>query len=245
MLFYILFFTFLASIASLLLVSMLLLSKTLIKNLSFSLVAFAAGALLATGFLETMKEAMDLAGEKVLLWVTLSFTAFFLIERLFLSLHHHEEAGEHGFKLPTPLLIFGDALHNFIDGMSIAATFLVSFPAGVVTTVAVFAHEIPHELGDFAILIHKGWSRKKVLLFNFLSGFAAVLGAIIAFYLGMQFQAIIPVLLAITTGNFIYLSATDLLPEIHHRTEKGVAVRHSVYFVLGIATVVVLIKLLG
>lgn len=249
MLGYILLFTFLASIVSLLLVAILLLHKTLIHKTSFLLVSFAAGALLATGFMETLKEAVEIAGDKAFLWTTISIAMFFLIERLFISLHHHDEEDpsidSEKLKLPTSLLLFGDGLHNFIDGMSIAAGFLVSFQLGLVTSIAVFIHEIPHELGDFGILINKGWSRGRVLLFNALTGATSLAGALIAFYVGSQFDNIIPVLLAITTANFIYLSATDLLPEIHHRAKKSFAVRYTLSFFAGIFLIAILIKILG
>lgn len=246
MLAYILFFTFFASILSLLIVAFLLLHKTLIHKISFYLVSFAAGALLATAFLETMKEAVEMGGEKVYLWVTLSIAGFFLIEKVFLSLHHHEDIDEkEKLKLPVPFLLFGDALHNFIDGTAIAASFLVSFPLGLMTSIAVFVHEIPHELGDFGILIHKGWSRLKVVKFNIFTGLTAFLGAILTYYLGKEFHAILPLLLAITTGNFIYLSMTDLLPEIHHQTEKKLAINHVISFLLGIFLIVLLTKLVG
>ena len=245
----ILFFTFLASIVSLFLVSILLLKEKVIHRISFSLVSFAAGALLATAFLDTMKEAIKLAGEAVFLYVTLSFAAFFIIERLFVFIHHHDEdtapKEEGEFKIPTPLLLFGDALHNFIDGTSIAASFLVSLPLGIVTSTTVFIHEIPHELGDFGILIHKGWGRGQVLWFNVASGFAAILGALLAFYLGNVFDKAVPVLLAITTGNFIYLSATNLVPEIHNKAKQSLAVKESFFFILGILLIAFLIQILG
>lgn len=249
MLFNILLFTILASLLSLFLVAILLLHKTLIHKTSFLLVSFAAGALLATGFMETLKEAVELAGENVFLWTTISIAGFFLIERLFISLHHHDEEDpavkSEGIKLPTSLLLFGDGLHNFIDGMSIAAGFLVSFQLGLVTSLVVFIHEIPHELGDFGILIHKGWGRAEVLWFNAATGVMAILGAILAFYLGKQFDNIIPILLSITTANFIYLSATDLLPEIHHKAKRSFAVKYTTSFLLGIFMIVFLIKILG
>lgn len=224
---------------SLFLVGILLLHKTLIKKISFKLVAFAAGALLATGFLDTMKEATEIAGEGIFIWVVLSIAGFFLIERLFLHLHHHDDDEEHpdDLRLPVGLLIFGDALHNFIDGASIAASFLVSFPIGIITTLAVFVHEIPHELGDFGILIHKGWARKKVFLFNFLTGLAGLLGTLVAFAIGSHAEGIVAILLAITSGNFIYLSATDLLPEIHHHSKKNPATSHVIFFLLGIGII--------
>lgn len=239
----ILFFTFLATIVSLFLVAILLLHKTLIQKISFSLVAFAAGSLLATGFLDTMKEAVAQAGDSVFLWVTLSIAVFFLIERMFIFLHHHDDESEK-LRMPTAFLLFGDAMHNFIDGMSIAASFLAGFPVGIVTSVAVFVHEIPHELGDFGILIHKGWGRGKVLWFNIFTGFAAILGALFGYFLGSEFKHAVPLLLAITTGNFIYLSATDLLPEIHHKAEKNLAFVYTAFFFLGIILVALLIRFL-
>lgn len=248
MLLNILFFTFLASIVSLFLVSILLLKEQVIHRISFSLVAFAAGALLATAFLDTMKEAINLAGESIFLYVTVSFAAFFVIERLFVFIHHHDEdtapKEELGFKIPIPLLLFGDGLHNFIDGASIAASFLVSFPLGLVTSLTVFIHEIPHELGDFGILIHKGWSRGRVLGFNIISGFAAIAGALLAFYLGNVFDKATPILLAITTGNFLYLSAANLVPEIHNKAKQSLAIKESFSFIFGIVLIALLIQLL-
>jgi zinc and cadmium transporter len=249
MLFNILFFTFLASIVSLFLVAILLLHKTLIHKTSFLLVSFAAGALLATGFLETLKEAVSIAGDSAFLWTTISFAMFFLIERLFISLHRHTEEDSldtsEEIKVPTPFLLFGDGLHNFIDGMSIAAGFLVNFQLGLITSIAVFVHEIPHELGDFGILIHKGWGRAEVLWINAATGAVSILGAIAAFYLGKQFNNIVPILLSITTANFLYLSATGLLPEIHHKAQKSFAVKYTISFLLGIFLVAILTRVLG
>lgn len=236
---YIILFTLLAGGISLALVGVLLLHKTLVRKLSFLLVSFAAGSLLATAFLETMKEALHDGGENVFLWVVLSIAGFFLIERLILHLHHHDEDDEHqdDMRLPTGVLIFGDALHNFIDGASIAASFMVSFPVGLITSIAIFVHEIPHELGDFGILLHKGWSRKKVFIFNGLTGVAGVVGALLAYAAGGYITNLIPILLAITTGNFIYLSATDLLPEIHHHSKTNPAFWSVFFFLAGIGVI--------
>lgn len=249
MLGYTLLFTFLASIVSLFLVATLLMNKTFIHKTSFLLVSFAAGALLATGFMETLKEAVDIAGADVFLWTTISIAMFFLIERLFISLHHHDEEDpaidSEKLRLSTSLLVFGDGLHNFIDGMSIAAGFLVNFQLGLVTSVAVFIHEIPHELGDFGILIHKGWSRAGVLWLNAATGATSILGAIVVFYLGKQFNNVVPVLLSIAAANFIYLSATDLLPEIHHRAKKSFAIKYTASFFMGIFLIAALIKILN
>jgi len=249
MLLNILLFTFLASIVSLFLVALLLLHKTLIHKSSFLLVSFAAGALLATGFMEVLKEAVKIAGADAFLWTTISFAMFFLIERLFVFLHHHDKEdplhGKENLRIPTAFLMFGDGLHNFIDGMSIAAGFLVNFQLGLVTAIAVFVHEIPHELGDFGILIHKGWSRAGVLWLNAATGIVSILGAIVVFYLGKQFENIVPILLSITAANFIYLSATNLLPEIHHKAKRSFAVKYTTSFFMGIILIAFLIQVLG
>lgn len=245
MLIYILSFTFLASIISLLLVSVLLLNRKIINQYSFYLVSFGAGALLAAAFMDTLKEALELGGESVYLWVTFAVGGFFFIERIFHFFHHQDDDEDEKLKLPVPFLLFGDALHNFIDGVSIATSFLVSIPLGIVTSVAVFVHEIPHELGDFGILLHKGWGRMKVLKFNIATGFASIIGALLAFFLGSAFKHIIPLLLAITTANFIYLSATNLLPEIHHKAKKDLALIDVSFFFLGIIFVTLLIRMLG
>jgi zinc and cadmium transporter len=164
-------------------------------------------------------------------------------------MHHHgeenPEAAEDEMRLPTAFLIFGDGMHNFIDGISIASSFLVSFPLGMVTTIAVFVHEIPHELGDFGILLHKGYGWQKILLFNLLTGIAAIGGALLAFYIGNAFTKVLPIFLSITTANFLYLSATDLLPEIHTKAKKSLAMNETLFFVLGILLIWGLIQILG
>lgn len=239
---YILLFTFIATVISLLLVGLLLFHRTLLHKVSFTLVSFAAGALLATAFLDTFPEALEKGGQSVFLWVLISIAAFFIIERLFLVIHHHDDDEEHqeSVKMPTAFLLFGDGMHNFIDGASIAASFLVSVPLGIVTSIAVFIHEIPHELGDFGILLNKGIGRGKVLGYNLLTGVAALAGALIAFYVGDKFKDMVPVLLSITTGNFIYLSATDLLPEIHHHSKKHPGWVNTISFLLGILLIYLL-----
>jgi zinc and cadmium transporter len=234
----ILLFTFLASIVSLVLVGILLLHKQLIHKVSFYMVSFAAGSLLATAFTDTMPEAVD-GSSNAYIYMTLFIGLFFLIERVFLHIHHHDE-GNHKMKLPIPFLIFGDALHNFIDGVSIASTFLVSFPVGIVTTIAVFIHEIPHELGDFGILLHVGYTRKKVLIINMFTGIAAIAGALIGYMLGSAIHGLLPILLALTTGNFLYLSLSDLLPEIHVDVKGKEAFYHVSSFFLGILFIIIL-----
>lgn len=241
-LFYILFFTFIASIASLFLVAFLLLHEKWIRKVAFYLVSFGAGALLATGFTDTLPEAVKLSENSFLL-TTLFIALFFLIERIFMHFHHHEHEEGSKLRLPVSFLLFGDALHNFIDGISIATTFLVSFPLGLITTTAVFIHEIPHELGDFGILLHAGYSRKKVLGFNALTGLTAFIGALLGFYFGEKIHGSLPVLLSLTSANFIYLSLADLLPEIHEQVKKD-AIKHVSLFFAGVILMLLLTQFL-
>lgn len=242
MLLIILFFTFIASIASLFLVAFFLMHEKWIRKIAFYLVSFGAGALLATGFTDTLPEAVILSKDSFL-YTTLFIALFFLIERVFMHFHHHENEADKKLRLPVSFLLFGDALHNFIDGISIATTFLVSFPLGIVTTTAVFVHEIPHELGDFGILLHSGYSRKKVLGFNILTGIAAFIGAILGFYFGQKINGALPVLLSLTSANFIYLSLADLLPEIHEQAKKDV-IKHVGLFFAGVILVLALTQFL-
>ena len=234
----IIFYTFLASIASLFFVAIFLLHEKAIRKLSFYLVSFAAGALLSAGFTDTMPEAVD-KNVNSFIYVTLFIALFFLIERIFLDIHHHER-DEKQLRLPLSFLLFGDALHNFIDGISIAATFLISFPLGIITAVAVFVHEIPHELGDFGILLHLGYSRGKVLGFNILTGITALIGASLGYLLGKQIDGSLSILLSLTTGNFIYLSLSDLLPEIHEKAKGKSTYIHLAFFLFGVGFILIL-----
>ena len=199
------------------------------------MVAFAAGALLTTGFLDTMPEAIE-ASEKSFLTITIFIALFFLVEKVLLGMHHHhpKKSEEEKLRMPLSFLLFGDALHNFIDGVSIASTFLVSFPLGVVTSAAVFVHEIPHELGDFGILIHMGYERLKVLGFNALTGLGAIFGAIGGFYLSSKIEGLLPILLSLTTANFVYLALSDLIPEVQERSKKDGSFLTALSFLLGI-----------
>lgn len=236
----ILLFTFFSMILSLILVSGFLWSKKFMNRITFYLVSFAAGALLATGFSDTLPEAVEM-NEHAFIYTTIGIAIFFIIERIFLNFHHHEEKSkkEH-IRVPVSFLIFGDILHNFIDGISIAATFIVSVPLGILTSIAVFAHEIPHELGDFGLLLQMGYSRKKVFLFNFLTGLVAFAGALFGYFLTNSIGSVVSVLLAITSANFIYLSLSDLIPEIHHRSTNKTGLYHIISFLLGIGLVLIL-----
>lgn len=253
---YILFFTLIGSVFSLIGGIILLYREKTALKFSHFLAAFAAGTLLGTVFFdllpESVNEAEHLVGKGLLsdetnifLFVLVGILGFFLLERFVHWFHHHQhEYQEEKVKPTVPLIILGDSIHNFIDGVVIAATFLVSIPLGIVTTLAVAAHEIPQEIGDFGLLLHKGLKRKKVLLVNFFSALTAIAGALIAFWLGERVETILPILLAVTAGFFIYIAASDLIPEIHHENRKGFAAVETSLMFLGVATIWIFITLL-
>jgi zinc and cadmium transporter len=201
---------------------------------------FAAGALLGTAFIDLLPEAAEGGGPGVAGWALVGMLAFFFLERFVHEFHHqhtHVE-GEHTHRSATvPMMIIGDTLHNSIDGVVIAGTFLVSIPLGVATTIAVSMHEIPQEIGDFGLLLHRGVSRKRVIIYNVLSALATVVAALITYFIGKSVIAVLPIFLAVTAGFFIYIAASDLIPELHQR-RQGTAGRLDPFVLLaGIALI--------
>lgn len=244
---YILLFTLLGSVLSIIGGVVLLFKKELTLKISHLLISFAAGTLLGTAFFDLLPEAAEDSGEtNIFFWTLIGLLMFFVLERFIHWFHYHsEERAEHGKIEPAiPLIIFGDTLHNFIDGVVIAATFLVSVPLGIITALAVAAHEIPQEIGDFAILLHKGLSKKRVLIINFLSALASITGALLMFFLRGELEAILPLSLSLTAGFFIYIASSDLIPEIHHEKRKGFAFYEAVLLFTGVFLVWFLVGLL-
>jgi zinc and cadmium transporter len=251
---YIIIFTLIGSVFSLIGGILLLFKEKTTLKYSHFLAAFAAGTLLGTVFFDLLPEAIEEAeyvyselgySINIFFWTLLGFLSFFLIERFIHWFHHHQhEFTDEAVKPTVPLIITSDTVHNFIDGVVIASTFLVSIPLGVVTTLAVAIHEIPQEIGDFGILLHKGMRRKKIIIVNFLSALAALLGALIAYLLGERIEASLPILLSITAGFFIYISASDLIPEIHHENRRGFALVETLLLFLGVGTIWIFISLL-
>ena len=247
---YILLFTFISSIGSLIGGIILLAKEKFAAKISHFLSAFAAGALLATAFFdllpESLEEAKHLAQEgmaevNVFAWAITGFLFFFLLERWIHWSHHHQISEKFGNrkgpKSIIPLVMIGDSVHNFIDGVIIATTFLVSIPLGIITSFAVAAHEIPQEIGDFGIMLHKGLKKGKILLFNLLSAAIAMVGAIMAYLFGESLEGFVPIFLSLAAGFFIYIAASDLIPEIHNEEKREVALLESLVLVLGVITV--------
>ena len=241
---YIILFTLLGSVISLTGGILLLVSKKFAVKISHFLTSFAAGTLLGTAFFDLLPEALEIGGEKanIFLWTLIGLLTFFLLERF---IHHHDQANhpEHK-KSVIPLVIVGDTVHNFIDGVAMAATFLISIPLGIVTSLAVAAHEIPQEIGDFGLMLHKGVPRKRVLLINFFSALVAMVGAILTYFMKDKIEGLLPLVLSLTAGFFIYIAAANLIPEIHNNENRKIAFWETVLLFGGVVTVWGVISLL-
>lgn len=245
---YILIFNFIGSIISLAGGVFLLIKQNAAMKVSHLIAAFAAGTLLATAFFDLLPEAQDTSGGKIdiFLWTLVGFLFFFLLERFVHWFHSHGHTHiEKDIKPTVPLIVFGDTIHNFIDGVAIASTFMTSVPLGIITTFAVGAHEIPQEIGDFGLLLHKGVKRSRVFWINLLSALASVVGAILTYFLGGLINGIVPIFLSITAGFFIYIAAADLIPEIHQENRKGFALYESLLLLVGVITIWITMKLLS
>ena len=197
------------------------------------LLSFAAGVLLATVFLELLPEGVErAAGEGNVFIATLAaMIGFFFLERFLHGFHVHEDSRAVSSRT---LVLIGDGAHNFIDGIVIAASFLASPSLGIATTVAVCAHEIPQEIADYAILVRGKLTPRRALLLNFLSGLTSLFGVLVCFWLEDLVVAHLSWFLTATAGMFIYIAASDLIPELHHPRYRGQWI-YSAPFLLGIA----------
>lgn len=209
------------------------LSETKLRPILTYLVSFSAGALLGDVFLHVLPELAEISlGPREGVYFLVGIAIFFVLERSILWHRHHNDHDETVHSM-VYLTMFGDSLHNFIDGMIIAASFLVNPALGVASTIAVIFHEIPQEIGQFAILLHGGWSKSKALWYNFLSALTAVLGAVIVLIFG---RALNPTLLLSLAGaSFIYIALSDLVPELHEEKDTKRSIIQFVWFIGGMA----------
>jgi zinc and cadmium transporter len=208
---------------------------------------FGAGALLAAAFFDLLPEAFRTAKpNEMLLYCLTGFIFFFLFERLAGWFHHHHEHDDVPGKRSSQrwLVVLGDLTHNAIDGLAIGAAFLVSIPTGIITTFAVAAHEIPKELGTFAFLLSRGWRGQTVVIANLLTAVATVVAAIAVFVLAKDSHDFVPVLLALTSGFFIYVAASDIIPDIHEQPRK-IGTIQAIMLLLGVILVGTVITMLG
>ena len=212
----------------------LILSEQALQRILLPLVAFAAGSLIGSAFLHMIPAGLASygGGDSFYLWVLLGFLVFFALEQL-LHWHHCHRAVTDCKQPLTYLILIGDALHNFIGGLAIAGTFLIDIRLGIMAWIAAAAHEIPQELGDFGVLIHGGWKKRNALFFNVLSALTFLLGGLVAYVASSQVN--VDFLVPFAAGNFLYIGAADLVPEVNKHGHTGKNFIHFISFSIGIA----------
>lgn len=212
----------------------LIINDKILNNILILLIGFSAGGLIGSAFLHLIPEALE-ANQNykiVFVYVILGFILFFVLEKYLFWRHCHEDTCNiHVFSY---LNLIGDGIHNFIDGLIIIAGFSVSLNFGIITTVAIILHEIPQEIGDFGCLIYAGFSKYKALLFNFLSALTAIAGVILGYFFTNHINNFSNFLIPFAAGGFIYISACDLIPELHKQKEFYKTILSFIMFLLGI-----------
>jgi zinc and cadmium transporter len=231
-------FSLLGGIASVILASSFLLLSENTRNFAVPhLVSFAVGALLGASFLGLLPHALEhehaIDPHDIGLTLLLGLLSFFILEKLVLWRHcHHDHCDGHLPEITDQtkhqhnqaagtLILIGDTIHNFVDGILIAAAFMTDIHLGIVTALAIAAHEIPQELGDFVILLHSGFNRKKALLYNILSSLGTVAGALLAYFALEGMHHILPYILVVAASSFIYIAVADLIPGLHDKVKPS------------------------
>ncbi|NJD75695.1 MAG: ZIP family metal transporter [Candidatus Methanoperedens sp.] len=221
----------LVSSVSLIGIFTLLLNKDIPKKTLLFLVSFAVGGLFGDAFIHLLPESFEKLGANLTtsLYIVLGILIFFALEK-FIRWRHCHIASPEGHTHPVAVMnLIGDSIHNLIDGMLIGASYTVSNPIGISTTLAIILHEIPQEMGDFGVLLQSGFSVKKAVAFNFLSALTAILGAIISLFAGSHIEGYSSILLPITAGGFIYIAGSDLIPELQHECKLSPKFATCVY----------------
>lgn len=234
--------TLLVSLISLIGILIFLIKKEKLQNLLLLLVSFSAGALFGDAFIHLLPGIVKEHGFtlQISLYILSGILLFFILEK-FIHWHHcHDINCKHHPKTFAYMNLIGDGLHNFLDGVIIGASYLVSIPIGLATTIAIIFHEIPQEIGDFGILLHAGFSKFKAISFNFLSASLAILGTIIAILLGSMTQNSTFYLINFTIGSFIYIAGSDLIPELH----KEISLTKTLFLFLAMISGILVMLLL-
>lgn len=250
---------FVVSIISLIGVFTLGINVEKMKKILIYLISFSAGALFGDAFIHLFPEIIKDQGWtlNVSLYLLSGILIFFILEKIVHYQHYHchgeecekelqeevHESKNHKIHSFAYMSLIGSSLHNFIDGMIIAASYLISIPVGLATTIAVVLHEIPHELGDFSILIHGGFTRNKALFINFLSALIAFLGMGVTLLLNSSIGNLKLILIPIAAGGFIYIAGSDLIPELHKESGLRTSIVQVVTFIIGILLMAVLLML--
>ena len=232
------------------------LTVSLLARVVKNLVSLSAGVLLATALLHVLPEAFEGAASPQHLFATLlgGLMFFFLLEKaeLYRHTHHHEGDGHHHHHHFDELqagqggwsVLVGDSIHNFCDGIIIAAAFLTDVQLGVVTSLAIIAHEIPQEVGDYIVLLNAGLSRRRALLYNALSGLSAVVGGVVGYFVVGPWEALFPFLLVVASSSFIYVAVADLIPQLQQRMSLRDTAAQLAWLGAGMAIIVAVVRVL-
>jgi zinc and cadmium transporter len=205
------------------------------NKLLMILVAFSAGALLSGAFFHLLPESLEeLPAMNVFAYLMAGFILFFIVER-FLHWHHcHQHGGKCAVHPVSYLILFGDGVHNLIDGIIIGVSFFVSIPFGIITTLLIIGHEIPQELGNFGVLVYGGFGKTKALIYSFIAQLTCVIGGIAAYFFSKSMTGIVPFILPFAAGGFIYIAASDLIPELHKEPKLKKSLISFGFFIIGI-----------
>jgi len=225
--------TFIVSLISLIGIFTLSLKEKLIQKMLLILISLSAGALIGGAFLHLLPEAIERTMDmNVFLYLILGFVLFFFLEKVLFWRHCHEEKCKiHPF---TYLNLIGDLIHNFIDGLVIAVSFITDINLGMTTTLAIIFHEIPQEIGDFGVLVYGGFNKYRALVLNFFTALSAILGGIIGYFISFYVTNIMTFLLPIAAGGFVYIASSDLIPEINNVKSVRSSILNFLVFLIGI-----------
>jgi zinc and cadmium transporter len=230
---YIILATFAIALIAFIGIFTLAMREQLLNKILIILVSLSAGALMGGAFIHLLPESIEKSGDgNILLFVLVGFVLFFIIEKVLHWRHCHKgKCDVHTFHYMN---LIGDSVHNFIDGLIIAASFIVSIPLGLTTTIAIAAHEIPQEIGDFGVLIYGGFEKKKAIVLNFIVALIVVAGGFVGYFISKSIEQVAVYLLPFAAGGFIYIAATDLVPEIKKELDIKKSMATIFVFICGI-----------
>ncbi len=222
----------------------LILKKSTLQRIILPLVAFSAGSLIGGAFFHMIPAGLLQYGNNILffVWIIAGFSVFFALEQL-LHWHHCHRAAASCKQPLTYLILLGDGLHNFIGGLAIAGTFIIEIRLAIMAWLAAAAHEIPQELGDFAVLVHGGWDKRKALLFNVLSALTFLAGGLLTYAVSSKMD--VSFLIPFAAGNFLYIGASDLVPEVRNHKDPGVNIINFISFLFGVSLMLLIKIVLG
>ena len=231
------------SMLSLMGVFALVLQGDKLHRITLFLVSFAVGGLLGDAFIHLIPESLVQHGSTlaVSLYILAGVLGFFLLEKYVLWRHFHVQAEDRKVDAVVPMILLGDSVHNFIDGAVIGASYLVNIPLGVTTTLAVVLHELPHEIGDFGVLVHGGLSVRRALLLNFLTALTAIAGTVVSLAVGPYLQGYTETIVPLTAGGFIYIACADLIPELQDEVSPWRSLLQLLCILGGIGIMVLLV----